>query len=587
MLGPEPMLDPEAPLAKPLQPVGTDDTVGQLETQPDQCAYSGTMGTHASSGTTRSLLQAAPSVLPDWDIFHNDTDHLGVNASHPSFLDWNRLSNAKPWSESLHLTPFSSQRLRLPIHTNLLKRFPGFGIIANAVFIFVMEYGIVESALNGEQDAPPTAYLVANDLLVALLALELGLHCLYQGPRVWGKAWIAWTVFDIFVMGVSAFQAVTKSRSGRHIRGAAFLRLLRLPRLVHIMPKLHTLRLFVTMTRASLPAFCWAFLALTNFVFVYCVFLSTYLVTMIQRGGIELDRLESNGYRDVEAWERDIRLMYQDLPTTMWTLFGSIAGGLDWLAAARPLRALRFGGQIYASFVLFVFLTMYCLSNILIATMVGTAQDVLAMDRDVVIHREINNQQAQGTKLYGIFSRADQDNTGTISRAELDEALRDKSVIAYLHSLGVSFAEVWGVFNLLPKDSSGDVEITLLIEKIFILRGPSKNVDLVSLIYAQRRSARLLDRFQQDVAQRLDRLEGSIVGSDCDFSRRPSASGKLTPLRLRTSTGASQRRAPSITQVDSPCCATLSPDDVAFASQQPSRSLARNGSGPVCRRVDL
>lgn len=441
----------------------------------------------------------------NFDIFHADTEQLGVHCDRSHTLDFKHLDAPSLWKvESWQDLPG-----QLVTREALFRIYSCLVIVLNALFSGCVESQAVSDSLHG-RPRWQELYIVIESTLLVLMVFELGARRLIEGSKFWTRM-LRWNVSDAFVTVACTAQIILQLGTGGEYRAFNFLRFLRLARLAHMMPKLHTLRAFISMFWTSLPVFCWTLTAMLFLMYTYALFISQRMSATIQSFSIQgdghsatlEDTWQCQFYDSYEAWEADIRDLYLDVPTAMATLFGSISGGLDWGEAARPCLCTQWGAVMYVGFILFVFVMLFCFSNIFLSIIIESARDVFQMDREVVIRNQISVEQAQGARLYWIFSEADTNRDGRLSREKLTAALSNKAVTAHLSSLGVNAAEVLGVFNLLPKDENGGVELKQFIQKIFILRGPSRNVDLLALIYASRKSSK-------DLCRRLERIERTL-----------------------------------------------------------------------------
>lgn len=456
------------------------------------------------------------------DIFHTDTAHLGVNSDLPSAWSVSMKFEDMPWTVDRLKGMSMDMTRQLNEPSFIFRSFSAILILVHTVIIGLEQGRAVEDAFkDGGTDRKVFFHL--QMVIVALLVLELGLRRLIEGSRFWSKNFLLGNGFDIVLinLGVAHLIAQWQYEGNKCDLLCSTLKLfeclpvLRVLRLVHLLPSLHTMRMFVAMFRTSLGVFFWAIIILVSLLYTYAVVICSYLSRAIIDGDVLIgtDRFGTPKCNDAALWEATIMEMYIDLPTTMYTLFGAMSGGLDWLPAAEPLRCTKWGPLMYSGFAVFVALAQFCLCNILLASIIEGAHDVLQMDERVVIRNQVLMERAQGSRLYRVFSQADKDGSGTICRSEVEVALRDPDARPYLQSLGVSAAEVWGVFNLLDKGVNGHIDLMQFVQKIFTLRGPSKNVDLVSLITAQRNSCRLLDEFQREVYHKLERIERTLEGT--------------------------------------------------------------------------
>lgn len=382
-------------------------------------------------------------------------------------------------------------------------------VATNAIYTGYQVERAVTNAVDGAADDNLGPYLQGQAVFSGLMLLEWALQWFRKGP-----AWfladgaLPWNAFDSLVLFSGVLEVALLAAGVHGARSLNFLRVLRLVKFARSIKRLRTLRRLFAMVGNATSSFCWAMLSLLFFVYVFAIFVTQ----RISRAAdfVESQWTHSDEYESYAQWEKEAFYFFGSLRKTMFTLLAAVSGGMDWAGAASALMQLEFGYFVMCLYVVFVFGMVFCLSNILIALVVASTQDLGRFDREVVTENRIAEETEQCSRLQWAFGRIDESNSGYLSRGDLFIALRDRNISAYLHSLGVDASEVWGVFNFLDKECNGAVEVNSFVRKIIVMRGAAKNVDVVALIYAMRRSARITDEFQTAVGKRLDEIATAV-----------------------------------------------------------------------------
>mmetsp|Transcript_485 Transcript_485/g.775 ORF Transcript_485/g.775 Transcript_485/m.775 type:complete len:146 (-) Transcript_485:77-514(-) len=130
-------------------------------------------------------------------------------------------------------------------------------------------------------------------------------------------------------------------------------------------------------------------------------------------------------------------------------------------------------------------------------------------------------------RLQRIFDSTDEDHSGTITMQEFEDHLKDDRVAASFTSIGLEVNEARGLFRLLDMDHSGAISIDEFVFGCMRLKGNAKSVDLVTLMYENKRMAERWGEIYDYMQANLDTLKEfeSYVVSCLDYI--VSTSGSL------------------------------------------------------------
>merc|ERR1719362_1856280 len=230
-----------------------------------------------------------------------------------------------------------------------------------------------------------------------------------------------WNLFDLFLVLSSIFDEIAQNDVRfRSVRLARGLRLFRALRVIRVVRFFRDLRLMVCMITQSLWSLSWAFLLLLMIMYVFSILLMQGVI-MHLRENLEVARSEVEG---------ELAQRYGSILQTLYTLLGSITGGLDWLSATDCLERLSPLYQFV--FAVYVFFTVIGVLNVLTGIFVERANELTGLDRDLVVQSEFRRNEMFVEGMTRIFQEADKDGSGGISWEEFRSYLKNARVKAYL-----------------------------------------------------------------------------------------------------------------------------------------------------------
>jgi hypothetical protein len=236
---------------------------------------------------------------------------------------------------------------------------------------------------------------------------------------------------------------------------------------------------------------------------------------------------------------------YASLLRIILTLLQCITGGVDWYEAAEPLEHISI--WLYIWLVTYVVFIVLGALNILTGIFVERAQELSALDRDLVIHAETKRDKAFLTEMKGIFEEADFDGSGTISWKEFKEYLQNKDVRTYLAAQQLEAYDAKQLFNILAdgnaerglEDEEEEVTIENFVMGCQRLKGQAKSVDVITLLQESRAMQKKQRLFMANVETRLGALHIGLNLPQHDLdpimqrgdSRRPSTISACQPMQ--------------------------------------------------------
>jgi len=243
----------------------------------------------------------------------------------------------------------------------------------------------------------------------------------------------------------------------------------RLIRVVRTVRFLSDLRVMANMILASFFSLFWVMVLLSTFLYMFAVVLT-------QAATDFLDVVDSASAERAAA----IREHFGSLFTTVYTLFQSITGGLNWGVAAEVIS--HTGLVYFYLFCAFVFFCTFSFLNIITGVFVENAIELARYDRHLLEEKDTQNREIFSHQVLTLLKEIDADRSGTITFAEFSEALSLKPVHKFMQALNIDTSEAAALFAVMDRDSSGHVDIWEFVDGMNRLRGEAKSFDIQLLM---------------------------------------------------------------------------------------------------------
>jgi len=224
---------------------------------------------------------------------------------------------------------------------------------------------------------------------------------------------------------------------------------------------------------------------------------------------------------------QQVYVLYGGIERTIMTLLMTVTGGPEWREAAWPMTQVSwFNGVLWTCYILFMIFGML---NVLTGIFVDAAIQASANDRDNMIQTQIEERHSFINMIRSVFVDSDTDNSGQVSEKEFHELLKNSEMVAYLKAMGIDSSEASGLFRLLDDDGSGCVDIEEFITGFLRLKGQAKAVDMVMLLYENRKISKKLNRIFKEARltnHTVSTLRAEGTPSDVHPAAQTGAPGK-------------------------------------------------------------
>jgi len=321
---------------------------------------------------------------------------------------------------------------------------------------------------------------------------------------IFGRDW-QWNAFDVTVIVVSLIALFLEAMSFSFLRVTRIARLFRMGKILRIFRIVRFMRAVRNMLVSISGSVLHLFSALT----VMCIFMFVTSLVLMQGVASDISKVPPeppSGARvlaslfDNAAEQtriQEIATLYGNLPRSMMTLFLTISGGLEWSKAAGPLVKLgAFYGVIWTAYVAFM---VFGMLNVLTGIFVEQAMAAMVNDKDNMIQTALEERESLIQTIRNVFKDSDIDGSGYVTQQEMDVLLENPELQAYIKAIGIDSTEAKGLFVLLDDDASGTVCIDEFVTGFLRLKGGAKAVDMVTLMFENRKIFKKLNKVVQEV----------------------------------------------------------------------------------------
>lgn len=436
--------------------------------------------------------------------FHVDPNELREKLD--MALMANDVPEEKDTAEDLPL--FWTQSARFNVGVGLV-------VVVNGLIIgFETDYG----------SEHPEVFNVLENMFCAIFTIEICLHLKVEGPFIYFSERINWIDCFLVLLSIADVWVLSHlSGGGPNMKSLALLRLLRLmrlARLLRVMRAFKELTLLITGLFQSVAILSWAFILFFVIIYTCAIFMRTAVGdedTCVAGRDPPDCSVKTAPYYSINPDIGDQYSMFGRVDVTMLTLFFCITEGCG-MEIVRPLVTET--PLLICFWIPFIFFTTFGMLNLIVGIFCENAlANSQAQELDLIASREHVLKDAL-EDLLDAFSSMDVDQTGTISREELEKArTENKRVRDALEVLGLEHEP--DLFDTLDAEGLGEVTFenfsngTILIAKG---QDAARAKDIVGIHLLSRSSLRTAQQAEEDAAvvrkgQR--KLEREILKAHC------------------------------------------------------------------------
>jgi len=214
----------------------------------------------------------------------------------------------------------------------------------------------------------------------------------------------------------------------------------------------------------------------------------------------------------------DIIKYWGSLARTLFTLFMSIAGGIDWENAAVVLFDIHAALVIYMFFILF---STFCVMNVLTGIFCQNAIETFENDKDNVMEYQLAEKTRYIDTLTRLFREWDVSGDGKCTKEEFETLLDDQRMQALMRTLDIEHRDALTVFSMMDVDGTGCLDLDEFVHGCITLRGGAKAVHMERALVDNKLANTKLDMMNDSLRDLIAKIEG--------WSSRKSRIGKNSP----------------------------------------------------------
>ena len=282
-----------------------------------------------------------------------------------------------------------------------------------------------------------------------------------------------WNWFDFVLVFSAIMNLLYDQYLGYSIGNVTFLRAFRLMRVTRVLRVLRVVKFFRKLSEVlealltSIRAVAWVIALLSSlflaFALIFVQLVSQYLYETDAMNECRQDLCECD-MRDILACNPTEALVHYfgSVQQAMISLYMATTGGLDWANLWDVLIKTGFWNAMF--FLLFTFLFIFCVFNLLTGLFVNQATNSAQQQKDMAIFEQRTKEKEHVEELQQICKAADKDNDGHISPKEFRAMMEDNHVLLWLASIGLDIADAKMFFDLMQTTSGASGKVILILK---------------------------------------------------------------------------------------------------------------------------
>lgn len=379
----------------------------------------------------------------------------------------------------------STSMLRRMTESQAYELYSTILILANSIYIGWQTQFLASRAWNSAVNEQPLQKSLPGELLAiqcffcVLFSADLIMRWAADGFReFWRSADVAWNVLDLIVVTISIMDVVSElvaimmgaTTEKSPLKDFSVLKVLRVVRIVRVAKIIRTmkffreLRMMVFSIIGSMKSLCWVFLVLGLLFYMF---------------GIAFTSAVTDHFNSIEMWNdpanADLRQQFGTLDRAILSLYMAMSGGNDWGAYFESVSALP--GIYVFLYLTFITFSVFAVVNIVTGVFVDSAMQANLVDRDILVHEELEEKKQYLEEVREIFHALDTDSSGTITLEEMESGLQHEKLQAYFRALKLDVSDAAMLFRLLDKDNNQKIPIEEFVNGCYKLQGEATALD--------------------------------------------------------------------------------------------------------------
>mmetsp|Transcript_2374 Transcript_2374/g.4309 ORF Transcript_2374/g.4309 Transcript_2374/m.4309 type:complete len:607 (-) Transcript_2374:155-1975(-) len=387
-------------------------------------------------------------------------------------------------------------------------------IVINAIMIGAE----IEWEIQNPGQILATGFRAMNIVFVVVFTVEWILRVLAQGLAFFShkQEGAAWNMLDTALVLSSLVEEIVGGAGGAPDMGGMrmfrALRLARSLRIIRVVQAFRNLRVMMRGIVNSLGSLVWAGGLLVSIMYMVTICLLQLVSEEITKKTLDASSgvLSSTNYDDMKTH-------FGSLFTTIYTLYLSILGGLDWRDAASPLIALSpVSGGVFMAYIAFACL---CVLNIITGVFVENANRLTT--QEMMLMEQMESRRAWLQEVADLFNDFDMDGSGNLIDLEFSSKLEDIRIKARFEKLGVPVDSTNSerLFELLDFDGDGRIDIDEFTEAMQSMKGQARSIDIAKIHSDTRQLRKAIGRLsglckEIAIAQNVGKSDAVVMDAD-------------------------------------------------------------------------
>lgn len=314
---------------------------------------------------------------------------------------------------------------------------------------------------TAEVKVPAYVWYIIEVHFTTIFALELAANLIAKRLEFF---YDPWNVFDFILVCTALIDTLILHyiQDGAQLGILVALRIVRLSRLVRIFRLLKAFKelwLLVKGVFDAMRTLIWAWILMGLLIYIFAIF-ATKMIGQVDHVTPEVEEF------------------FGTVPWSMYTLF-TVMTTEGWADVARASMDVESWTWIF--FIFFLSITTFAIMNVVVAVVVQNTLETAVHDKESLMAREQAQTQKALDKMMTVFTEADIDGNGELTKEEFMGAIECPSVQKLLHEVGIDIRQAENLFDILDYDESGVLEAQEFIEGVMMTRGDAKAKDVLAV----------------------------------------------------------------------------------------------------------
>ena len=354
------------------------------------------------------------------------------------------------------------------------------------------------------QDWPgaETAFFIVDHIFNAIFVLEIAwrlymhkLQFLCDIFGVFDVLVVIATSIDVYVLQPFDAGYAQNFAVGRLTRIFRLMRIFRVLRVMRFAKNLQQLRLLGDVLSKCLSPLMWALLVLGIIMVGTGVLMSQLLVEYVLDTSQDLDK---------RLWVYEY---YGTALKATYSVFEATFSG-SWPLLARNL--IRDVSEWYCIFwIAYQVVIGFAVMRVIGALFLNETIRAANSDGEAEVLRKMKEKEAFSQKVYQFFTAADASGDGRLSYEELEAALQEPGVEAWLKALELEIHEAYTLFSLLDDDRDGEISYEEFLHSALRLKGNARAIDSIMIMHEQAKMGDEIKRLRNMMVSSFDEASKS------------------------------------------------------------------------------